>query len=134
MKKNVMAKNLRQSILKSITRYIAIVLIIALGAAIFVGLRTTKTDMVQTGQEFMDEQNMFDLRLLNSYGWTADNVAQIAAMDGVVDAEGMVYTDVLAYWDGFNDEAVYKVYALPEKVNKPYLMGGRMPEKLPSLL
>ena len=128
MKKNVMAKNLSQSILKSITRYIAIVLIIALGAAIFVGLRTTKSDMVRTGQEFMDSQNMFDLRLLNSYGWTEDNVAEIAAMDGVVDAEGMIYTDVLAYWDGFTDEAVYKVYALPESINRPYLLGGRMPE------
>ena len=128
MRKNVMAKNLSQSILKSITRYVAIVLIIALGAAIFVGLRTTKTDMVQTGQEYMDEQNMFDLRLLNSYGWTDENVAEIAAMDGVVDAEGMVYTDVLACWDGVSDEAVYKVYALPETMNLPYLMGGRMPE------
>lgn len=128
MRKNVMAKNLSQSILKSITRYIAIVLIIALGAAIFVGLRTTKRDMVQTGQEFMDEQNMFDLRLLNSYGWTDENVAQIAEMDGVVDAEGLIYTDVLAYIDGLTDEAVYKVYAMPDTVNKPYLLGGRMPQ------
>lgn len=128
MRKNVMAKNLSQSILKSITRYIAIVLIIALGAAIFVGLRTTKSDMVQTGQEFMDAQNMFDLRLLNSYGWTEENVAEIAAMDGVVDAEGMIYTDVLAYWDGVSDEAVFKVYAMPDTVNLPYLIGGRMPE------
>ena len=128
MRKNVMAKNLSQSILKSITRYIAIVLIIALGAAIFVGLRTTKTDMVQTGQEYMDEQNMFDLRLLNSYGWTEENVAEIAALDGVVDAEGMIYTDVLACVDGLTDESVYKVYAMPDKVNLPYLMGGRMPE------
>ena len=83
MRKNVMAKNLGQSILSSITRYIAIILIIALGASMFVGLRSTKGDMVQTGQEFMDEQNMFDLRLLNSYGWTEDNVAEIAAIEGV---------------------------------------------------
>ena len=47
MRKNVMRKNLQQTILKSITRYIAIVLIIALGAAIFVGLRSTKTDMIE---------------------------------------------------------------------------------------
>lgn len=127
MKKNIMAKNLRQSILNSITRYIAIVLIIALGAAIFVGLRTTKQDMVQTGQEFMDAQNMFDLRLLNTYGWSKENVAEIAAMDGVVDAEGMNWMDVLARV-GQSDEAVYKVYTIPDSVNMPYLLGGRMPE------
>ena len=128
MRKNVMAKNLRQSILNSITRYIAIMLIIALGAAMFVGLRATKGDMIQTGQEYMDSQNMFDLRLLNSYGWTDENVAEIAAIDGVVDAEGMIYTDVLARVDGFTSETVFKVHTIPERINMPYLIGGRMPQ------
>ena len=80
MKKNVMGKNLRQSILRSITRYIAIVAIIALGSAMFVGLRSTKNDMIVTGQIFMDRTNMFDLRLLSTYGWNEENVAEIAAM------------------------------------------------------
>lgn len=128
MRKNVLAKNLSQSILNSITRYIAIMLIIALGAALYVGLVATKGDMIQTGQEYMDDQNMFDLRLLNSYGWTDENVAEIAAIDGVVDAEGMVYTDVLARLEGLTNEAVFKVYTLPERINLPYLIGGRMPE------
>ena len=60
MKRNAMNANLRQSILKSLGRYIAIVLIIALGSGIFVGLLMTRTDMVLTGQEFMDQQKMFD--------------------------------------------------------------------------
>ncbi len=128
-KKNVMAKNLRQTILNSITRYIAIVLIIALGAAIFVGLRTTKKDMVQTGQEFMDAQNMFDLRLMNSYGWSKENVEAIGKLSGVVDAEGVMTLDVLAAFDKGGDEAVYKLYDLPDRVTRPLLQGGRMPEK-----
>ena len=66
MKRNAMRKNLTQSILKSFGRYIAIVMIIALGASMFVGLLMTKTDMVATGQKFMDELNMFDLRIMNS--------------------------------------------------------------------
>ena len=90
-----MRKNLQQTILKSITRYIAIVLIIALGAAIFVGLRTTKSDMIETGQRFMDESNMFDLRLLNTYGWSKENVDQVAQLPGVVDAEGVITMDAL---------------------------------------
>ena len=64
MKKNVMLKNLWQSILKSLGRYIAIVLIIALGSGIFVGLLSTKSDMVATAQEFTDDQNMFHLRCI----------------------------------------------------------------------
>ena len=70
MSRNAMRKNLRQSIVKSFGRYLAITLIIALGAGLFVGLLMTKTDMVATGQIFMDQQDMFDLRMISNYGWT----------------------------------------------------------------
>ena len=129
MKKNMMARNLWQSILGSITRYIAIVLIIALGAGIFVGLRTTKSDMIATGRRYMDEQNMFDLRLLNTYGWTAEQVEQIRQMEGVAQAEGSVSLDVLAAVGRDGTEAVYKLHSIPEAVNKVYLLEGRLPEK-----
>ena len=129
MRKNVMRKNLQQTILKSITRYIAIVLIIALGAAIFVGLRSTKTDMIETGQRFMDESNMFDLRLLNTYGWNKENVEHVSQLPGVVDAEGVITMDALGNIQNFESEGVYKLYAIPEKVTKVHLLGGRMPEK-----
>ncbi len=127
MKKNAMRKNLRQTILNSITRYIAIVAIIALGASIFVGLRTTKADMVETGQRFMDKQNMFDLRLLSSYGWNKDQVAQIAQLEGVADAEGVITLDAIGSL-GTGDESVYKLYAIPQRVNQVNLLGGRMPQ------
>ena len=65
-----MRRNLRQSIIKSFGRYLAITMIIALGAGLFVGLLMTKTDMVATGQTFMDAQDMFDLRMIGNYGWT----------------------------------------------------------------
>ena len=128
MKRNAMRKNLRQSILKSLGRYLAIVAIIALGSGMFVGLLMTKRDMVATGQKYMDEQNMFDLRLLNSYGWRRDQVDAVAQMDGVVDAEGMVYLDAVANVGQRADDSVYRFYSLPETVNRVSLRGGRMPQ------
>ena len=50
MRKNVMRKNLRQSILRSFGRYVALALIIALGASLFIGLILTRQNMVHTGQ------------------------------------------------------------------------------------
>ena len=128
MKKNAMRRNLRQSIVKSFGRYIAIVAIIALGSALFVGLLMTKTDMVATGQKFMDEQNMFDLRLMNSYGWTEEYLTEIAQMEGVVDAEGVAYLDLIARMGDSEEDAVYRFYTIPETVNRVALRGGRMPE------
>ena len=127
MKKNMMRRNLLRSIKYSITRYLAIVAIIALGAGIFVGLRTTKSDMVATGQRYMDEQNMFDLRLLSTYGWSIGDVEKIARLDGVEAAEGVFSTDAIVRYEGVETESVYKLYSIPHTVNRIYLHGGRMP-------
>ena len=127
MKKSAMRKNLTQSIVKSLGRYIAIVAIIALGASLFVGLLMTKADMVETGQRFMDRQNMFDLRLMSSYAWSKSSVDEVSRLDGIVDAEGVAYLDVIATREN-TDEAVYRFYSIPERINRLELMGGRMPE------
>ena len=128
MRKNRMRKNLYQTILKSLGRYLAIVAIIALGCGIFVGLRITKADMIATGQVYTDEQNMFDLRLISSYGWSLSDVQKIAAMDGIAQAEGVFTLDVFARMDDGEEDQVYRLYSLPEKVSQVYLLGGRMPQ------
>ena len=128
MKRNAMRKNLRQSILKSFGRYLAIVMIIALGASMFVGLLMTKSDMVATGQKFMDEQNMFDLRLISPYGWDLEHPEAVAKLDGVVEAEGLMYLDAIATFGDGAEAAVYRFYAMPETMNLVDLRGGRMPE------
>ena len=128
MKRNAMRKNLVQSILKSFGRYIAIVLIIALGASMFVGLLMTKTDMVATGQKFMDEQNMYDLRLISTYGWAEEQLDAIQELEYVEDAEGIIYVDAVARSINGEDDSVYRFYAMPERMNLLSLRGGRMPE------
>ena len=128
MKKNAMRKNLLQSILKSFGRYVAIVAIIALGASMFVGLLMTKSDMVATGQKYMDEQNMFDLRLVSTYGWGEEQLAAVSKLEQVVDAEGVIYVDAIASASDGQDDSVYRLYRTPERVNKLSLRGGRMPE------
>ena len=128
MRKRVLAKNLRRTIQGSFARYLAIVIIIALGSAMFVGLISTKTDMVATGQKYMDAQNMFDLRLLSTYGWTQAEVDAVSKMEGVEFAEGSVSLDVIGdQWSGETD-SVYKVHSMPKLVSQVYLLGGRWPE------
>ena len=128
MKRNVTAKNLRRSIMKSLGRYIAIVAIIALGAGMFVGLLSTKSDMIATAQKYMDEQNMFDLRLLSTYGWSDKELEEIKKLPQVQDAEGMIELDVIVHRDGDTEELVYRLHSLPQTINQVHLLGGRMPE------
>lgn len=127
MKKNMMRKNLRQSIKKSMGRYIAIVAIIALGAGLFCGLRVTKMDMIATIQDYTDDQNMFDLRLMNIYGWTDEDVLAFSTVDGIADAEGSISLDALLHFEDGEDSA-YKLISIPEMVNRINLNAGRLPQ------
>ncbi len=128
MHKKAMRKNLLVSIKKSMGRYIAILAIIALGSGLFVGLLATKADIVATGQVFADEQNMFDLRLLNNYGWTQDEVDSLNLIDEVHDAEGLITLDVIGYMGRQETDAVFQLHTIPAQVSKVLLLAGRMPE------
>lgn len=127
-RRNVMGKNTRQTIVKSMGRYIAIVAIIALGSGMFVGLLSTKSDMVATAQKYLDEQNMFDLRLISSYGWTKEEVQRIGVLSGVADAEGSISVDAFANLGSPDESTVYRIHSIPDRVNQVFLIEGRMPE------
>lgn len=128
MKQNAMQKNLYQSIRNSMGRYIALALIICLGASLFMGLVITRQNMVYTGQHFMDQQHMFDLRMISNYGWTEEYVEKFAALPGVEDAEGLFYLDLIARTEDMTEDSVYRFYAMPQQMNQISLRSGRMPQ------
>ena len=128
MKHNVTGKNLLRTIRRSFGRYLAIALIIALGASMFVGLLSTKTDMVATGQKYLDQQNMFDLRLICTYGWTEAEVDAVRQMAGITGAEGQISMDAVVYYGKEEEGSVYQIHSIPQQINKVYLLGGRMPQ------
>ena len=125
-RKNMMRRNLVTTIRRSLGRYIAIVSIIALGAGLFTGLRVTKVDMVATVQRYTDRQNMFDLQVMNSYGWTDDDVFALSQTEGIADLEGTISLDVLVN-TGDGEDSAFKVLSIPERLNRPALIDGRMP-------
>ncbi|MBQ8355710.1 MAG: FtsX-like permease family protein [Oscillospiraceae bacterium] len=125
-RKNMMRRNLTQTIRHSLGRYIAIVAIIALGAGLFTGLKVTKVDMVATVQSYTDRQNMFDVQVMNSYGWTEDDVLALSKTEGIADCEGTISLDVLVHM-GNEEDSAFKVLSIPERLNLPALDAGRMP-------
>lgn len=129
MKRNIMGKNLLQTIRNSLGRYIAIVAIIALGAGMFVGLITTKSDMLATADKYVADQNMFHLNVLNTYGWTDQELEQISKLEGIADIQGNKTLDVIARFDQDGEDKVYRLHSIPDTVDRVHLMGGRMPQQ-----
>lgn len=108
-------------------RYMAILLIVALSAGFFAGLKITEDAMNHTGAVFLSEQNLYDFRLYSTLGFTGADVDAMAAVTGVEAVEGTKTADVLLSYGESN--LPFTVYAIPEQINLPKLTAGRLPEK-----
>lgn len=125
-RKHILTKTVFREISQSFGRYLAIVCIIALGSGFFTGLRVTHTDMIGTVDRYLSDTSFYDYRLLSTFGWDEDSVAALAGTEGIAQAEGSVSSDLLAVIGG--NEYVLKAMSLTERVNRPVLTEGRMPQ------
>ena len=93
MAKSVYAKNIKRTIFGSLGRYVAILAIIAIGVGFFVGVKNTKASMIQTCDKYVNEFDLYDFKLISTYGFTEDDVEALSRVDEVSAAEGAVYAD-----------------------------------------
>ena len=126
-----MVKTLFRSALREIRqsmgRYLAILAIVGLGVGFFAGLRIFQPDMMATGQDYLERQNLYDFQLLSTLGFTQEDVDSFAGMEGVAAARGAVSVDFLTQLSPGQETAV-RAHSLTEGVNTPRLRAGRMPE------
>lgn len=119
-------KNTLRDITKSKSRFFSIFVIVALGVAFFAGLRATSPNMKLTADQYLDNQNVFDIMVMSTSGMTEDDVEKLAEIDGVKNVYTSFTFDAFAS-TGDNRKAV-KVHSL-EDVNKPRLIEGELPKK-----
>lgn len=111
----------------SFSRFLAILAIVALGVGFFSGLKVTKPFMVATVDQYVKEQNLFDLRLLSTLGFVQEDVDAFQQEEGVKAARGSYSLDILC--TGINEnETVLKAHSLTDGINGVVLKSGRMPE------
>ena len=118
----------KREIRSSLGRYLAIFAIIALGAGLFVGLRLSRPDFLETYNNYTNKTNFYDFRLVSTLGLTDDDLAEVKKLDGVKLAEGAVGADFLFNTDD-EDNLIMMAQSMPENVNQIKLKAGRMPEK-----
>ncbi len=90
-----------RSVQRSFSRFISIVLIIALGIAFFVGIKATAPDMRKTAQDYFIDSNLMDIRVQSSIGLTDDDVRAILNIDSNIEAVlGQKFKDALVLVNG----------------------------------
>ena len=133
--KKAFSKDVFRSITHSMSRFLAIAAIVALGSGFYTGLRTTAPHMRATVDAYADEQQMMDLQLLSTMGFTEGDVEAIRDTDGIKAVMPGYLADTLVT---LNDkESVVRIHSLPKDMdtssedylNQPVLKEGRMPER-----
>lgn len=125
----MLRKSTFREIRTSLTRYLAIFAIVALGVGFFSGLKDCKASMVSTARHYLDRTNFYDYQILSSYGADDDSVALAEKWKNVSGAEGSVQIDVMAR-SGDGDSRALKAISLPQKINTLNVVKGRLPQSI----
>ena len=124
MKKTQLTDALR-NIRKRLVSYLSICLVVMLGVGAFLGTRYMETGIIREAAGYFSDRNFKDFELISSLGATEENIEAIKAVDGVVDAEGVME------YEGSLQKGDYKkhvtVLSLTERVSVPLLVDGRLP-------
>lgn len=115
-------KNSFRKIWKSKGRFLSLILIVILGTSFFAGVRETASDMIKTLDNYYDETNLYDFKIVSTMGLTDDDIKSLEEIDGIERIEGTYSFDTLI------DGKAVKVSALSD-ISKTTLVDGRMPKK-----
>lgn len=127
-------KDILRAVTHSWSRFLALFVIVALGAGFYSGLRTTALNMRATADAYYDDTRFFDVRLVSTFGFTDDDVEAIRATEGVESVMAGYSADWLVRMG--EKDVVTRLHSLPsdlsedneEYLNRPTLKEGRMPE------
>ena len=84
--------------------------------------------MMETCNEYVTKLNMYDYRLVSTYGFTEEDESALGDTDKVAEAEGAVTADFFSA-DRDGDSITLRAHSITEKINKLSLKEGRMPKK-----
>ncbi|MDR2587096.1 MAG: ABC transporter permease [Coriobacteriales bacterium] len=128
-----LGKITRRGLLRAPGRFIALFLIIVLGAGFLAGLQSTAPDMVATADKYFVDKNLADFRLACDLGITEDDVGAARALPEVAQASGTYRVDLKG---AINEtSAIYAIHSLPSDVasgtylSQLALQEGRLPEQ-----
>jgi len=131
MKLKAFAKDIRREFSKTFSRFLSITLIVCLGVGFFAGMKATAPSMIATAQDYFNQYNIMDYKLLSLTGFSQDDLDAVMEVDEIKDAVLGFSVDALMTHSSVDGASAYKIYSLPEedRINQLELIEGRLPEK-----
>lgn len=82
-----------RSIKRTLSRFISIIAIVAMGSGLFCGLNAVGPDMVETADTYYSEYNLMDLRLQSYLGLYDEELEKVRQIEGVESVQGVKFMD-----------------------------------------
>jgi len=131
-----MKKSYRKTILRTIrstlSRFLAIFAIVALGVGFLAGLLAAPDDMRLSADTYYDDTDLYDVRIVSTLGLTEDDLELVRQAENV-EAVLPVHDMDLVFLSEEGDSYTTRLHTLPREtdpaMNTPILQSGRMPEK-----
>jgi len=122
-------KNLIRDIHKTLSRFLSIVAIIAIGVSFYAGVRAASPDMKLSGDYYFSKNNLMDFKLVSNLGLTKTDLDEFKNFDGVTEAEGSYSLDAVTVINGAS--LVLNIDSLPgeDGINQVRIIQGREPRK-----
>lgn len=129
MKKGAFYKDIRRTLKKNLSRFIAITVMAALGIGVFSGFAVGCLDALKSADKFFHKQNTYDIKIVSTLGLTRDDVLAISKVKGVSSVFGSPSMDVKVQQSS-GSLLMANLSTLDTKgMNKPYEIEGELPTK-----
>ena len=132
MGRSPLVKDALREIRKTLSRFLAIFSIMALGVGFFAGVQATGRDMRLTADDYFDRHRLMDGHILSTMGLSDGDVEAVRSIPGVSGVMPAHFTDAVVLSQDNFLVRVHSLAQLPEDssdfLNLPRLVEGRMPQ------
>lgn len=116
---------LLRDIRKTWVSFLSIIVFVSLGVAIFLGIKWNEPALSQAMDRYLDEHRYHDLQMVFPYGFTEDDAAAVAALDGVSAVEGAYNAYGTAQVGG--DRYILNIQSLSDTMDRATALEGVLP-------
>ena len=116
---------LLRDIRKTWVSFLSIIVFVSLGVAIFLGIKWNEPALSQAMDRYLDEHRYHDLQMVFPYGFTEDDAAAVAALDGVSALEGAYNAYGTAQVGG--DRCILNIQSLTDTMDHAEVLEGELP-------
>ena len=116
---------LLRDIRKTWVSFLSIIVFVSLGVAIFLGIKWNEPALSQAMDRYLDEHRYHDLQMVFPYGFTEDDAAAVAELDGVSAVEGAYNAYGIAQVGG--DRCILNIQSLTDTMDHAEVLEGELP-------